>query len=677
MSDSDKKGTKIGYLAVTAQEYQNRAMLLEETFRGETMDKPVKFPKKLGAEHPFEFEQAQKITTNIGIINAAVDKIVDAIIGDFNITTESSKNKKPSDPKNSQTILDSFAENSNLKAKLRPWVKEAVTKGNGVMELDLDEENIRVMNANNMFVRRNKKGKVLGWNQFKGNQSRMDITKKPPIPFSPEQIAHLPINKIPNDPYGIGLVWPNRVSIENYASAELAAHKLQSRKAGMPIHVKVGQPGESVQAGDIDSFKSDLQFMNNSTEWVTDGNIEMRTIDFNGVLDNSIKMAEHDLEQIAIGMKIPMSLLGVANNPEGLAKVNDNGFKRFINSIRTLAEEIIEDKILQPILRKNGLNAKINFEWELQDETEKNERLRVITEALKLFDISPALRASLEIEYAELLGLEDLENVLITPQEAEAKAEEEKKEEDRMRKEEEETIKQPEVPGVKPTAKEGADVEVKEVTVKTPDIEKVIKPAEVHECADCQLTEAELNNMSIGQYVNLQEIAGFNYSDYLVKILQALKIDKFNELRALTEKDLIEGLLPGSDVEKLRVILKDGFRKNKTIRQIEKEINQSINLQDRVKLQEDGTKKITLSSEKRPINIARTETVRLANQGLKNMYLDNDITSYRYLAALDDRTSDTCNSLNGQVFLTKDGIPGVNMPPMHPMCRSSIVGLVD
>ena len=670
-----KEDKKIkGYLAVSALEYANRSNILTETFKGEVMDKKVLFPKKLGAEHPFDFEQVQKITTNVGIINAAVDKIVDAIIGDFNVTIESSKNREESDPNNAQTIIDSFIDDSNFKVNIRPWIKEAVSKGNGIMELDIDDEKIRVMNVNNMYVTRNKKGKVLRWKQFKGNKRLMNLTREEPIKFEPKQIAHLPINKIPNDAYGIGLVWPNRVAIENYAGAEVDLHKLLSRKAGAPIHVKVGQPGESVQAGDIDGFKTDLQYMNNSTEWVTDGNIEMKLIDFSGIGDNLTNAAMHDLEQIAIGMKIPMSLLGVANNPEGLAKVNDNGFKRFINSVRTIAEEVIEDKIFQPILRKNGLSADIDFEWELQDETEKNERLRVITEALKLFDISPALRASLEIEYAQLLGLDDLDNILLSPQEAEKKAEEEqKKEEDLMRKEEETKIKQPEVPGVKPTAKQSA----KSLDIKSTQTECKSCNDSTRNPGKMNITESELNNMSIGQYVNLQEIAGFNYSDYLVKILQALRIDKFNDLRALTEKDLIEGLLPSNDINKLRVILKDGFRKNKTIRQIEKDINQSIDLQDRVKIQEDGTKKLTLSASSRPITIARTETVRLANEGLKNMYIENDITSYRYLAALDDRTSDICNSLSGQVFLTKDGTPGVNMPPMHVNCRSSIVGLVD
>ena len=131
------------------------------------------------------------------------------------------------------------------------------------------------------------------------------------------------------------------------------------------------------------------------------------------------------------------------------------------------------------------------------------------------------------------------------------------------------------------------------------------------------------------------------------------------------------------DINKLRIVLKDGFRKNKTIRQIEKDIKQSISLHDRIKIEADGTTKITLSANKRPNAIARTETVRLANVGLKDMYIENDIELYRYLAAIDSRTSDICRSLDGQVFKTKDGMPGVNMPAMHTNCRSSIVGIVD
>ena len=665
----EEKKAVTGYMAVSVNEYSQRAKILQETFRGEVTDKEVRFPKGLGAEHPFDFSRVEKINNNIGIVNAATDKIVDAVVGDFSVTVKDA---------NGQKILDSFIDNSSFYNHMRPWVKEAVLKGSGIMELDLDEDRVRVMSANYMYMRRNIKSKIIGWNQYTGKFGSYVHGKTKVIPFKPSEIAYLPINKIANDPYGIGLVWPNRVTIENYASSEIDNHKLLSRKAGAPYHVKIGQPGESVQPGDIDDFKGKMQYMNNSTEWVTDGNIDIKVLDFTGIGDNLIKAAEHDLEQLAIGMKIPMSLFGVSNNPEGLAKVNDNGFKRFINSVRLLAEEVMKKQIFEPVLRKNSMSFKIDFNWEMQDDDDKNERLKIIIDTLRIpFGLSPELRAGLEIEYANIVGLDEVINVLPDPKTAKEKADKEMAD-TQARETEEQTIKQPEVPGAKPTANSSAKQEIEEVEEQAKiEVINVEVPQETEECACCNLTEAQLDEMSVAEYVNLQELEGFNYTDYLIKILQNLRTEKFNDLRALTELDLLNGMLPKSDIDKLRVILKDGFRKNKTINQIEKDIAQSIDLKDRSKLNEEGERVITLSSERRPNMIARTETVRLANAGLKDMYQENDIKSYRYLAALDDRTSQICSSLNGQVFLTKDAMPGVNMPPMHSNCRSSIVGLVD
>ena len=643
------------YLAISNEEYANRNRILAETFKGEVEDKKVLFPKGLGAAHPFDFTDVDKILNNIGIANAFVDKITDAIIGDFSVKV---------DNENSQALLDDLVNETNLKARIRPWVKEAVGKGNGFMELDLDDlkniEKLRVMNANNMYVRRNKKGKVLEYNQYKGKLKLFNITSKKIIPFKPNQIAHLTINKTPNDPYGRGLVWCNRATIENYASSELDRVKLISKKAGAPYHVKLGVPGQKVRKGDMNDFKSNLQYTRNSTEWVTDANVDITNLSIPGVGDNLTKAAEHDLEQLALGMKLPMSIVGISNNPEGLAKVNDKGFLRFIDSVRLNVGGVLENQVFRPFLRSQNpkLDEQIEFIWELPGEDEKIARLTTIKDALGLFDISPELRAALEIEYADVMEL-DVVDKLPTPEEARKKADEEeaelKKQEDQARKAEE-NIKQPEVPGAKKTANQS--------------IEKCKKPRP-------RFTESDKSNMKLREYVNLKEIAGFNYSDYLVKILRNLRTEKFEDLLALTERDLLEGLLPKKDINKLRIVLKDGFRKNKTISQIEREIKNSIPLKDRVQIQEDGSKKITLSASKRPINITRTETVRLANLGLKDMYKENDVSSFRWLTALDERTCPICEGLNGQVFLTKDGMSGVNMPPAHNMCRCSIVGLVD
>lgn len=671
--------------------------LFNQAFRGQVQDKEPIISKKIGAEHSFDMDQVERVVNNIGLVNAGVEKIKDAIIGDFTVQV---------DDENGQALVDAFVEDSNFLSVMDEWIKEAVMKGNGYIDLtDVINNQMQVLNANRMYVKRNKQGKILKYNQITGDKNRTITFENNVNPFEPDEVAHLKINSVAGQPYGIGYVWPNIRVINHYASSELDNHKLMSRKAGAPIHVKVGIPGESVQSGDVDAVKIALQYMNNQTNWVTDGSVEMNVIDFKDVGKNLIELSNHDIEQMSMGMNIPLVMMGIANVPEGLAKVQGEGFQRFIGSIRVNVEDVIETQIFKPLLERNGLSFKINFVWSMPGEEEKNNRLTTIQVAMGSPMTSPELRSALEKEYAKILGLDDVIDMLPDPKEARQRADEE------MRKREEE-IRQPEVPGAKPNARsseeellteEKLDEFIKKVggefcvfshqtgknfgCYKTKE-EAEKRLAQISRFKDMSeepvtmnyepLTEDQIANMSIKDYVmanEIKELAGFNYTDYLIKILQSLKIDKFIDLRALTEKDLDFGLLPDRDINKLRVILKEGFKKNKTIREIEKSIEQSIDLKDRKK-EENGELIITAKAEKRPNMIARTETIRLSNEGLKRLYLENDVKKYRYLATLDDRTSQICQELNGQVFNVDDGQYGVNMPPMHTNCRSTIIGLV-
>lgn len=66
--------------------------------------------------------------------------------------------------------------------------------------------------------------------------------------------------------------------------------------------------------------------------------------------------------------------------------------------------------------------------------------------------------------------------------------------------------------------------------------------------------------------------------------------------------------------------------------------------------------------------LLRTEFNRLQNECLMLSYRDNGAERYEYVAILDERTTETCEGLNGQTFAVKDAEVGVNMPPMHPNC---------
>ena len=673
-----------GYISINERDKHNS---IREEFRGETFDELIKFPKGLGAKHPFNFEDLEKVYKKYGALAGGVNKITSSVVTDFKI-----KLKNP----NAQKIIDDFLHDTNFHTVTNTWVREGILKGNGFIEIDLEETKVRVMNANHMFVKRNKKGKVIEYNQWIKPLNKFNRDSKDLISFKPNQIAHLQINKMPNDPYGIGMVWSNERIIENLVKNEQDLQTLTSRKAGQPYHVKVGQPGAITPKGIVDQIKSDLQFLTNSTEWVTDGDIEIKEIEFKGLGKNITETQMYFWRMLLAGLEVPEVLMGSGQLNEGIAKVQLKAYGRKIKSIQNQVADIIEEKIIRPLLRSHeGIveGKRITFDevpvfiWELPDEEDITDKLKLYQTYLNTDNISAELRASLEIKIAELLEDEALLAVLRSPMEAQKQAEQDR--EDEERRKEEEDIPQPEVPGVKPSAQsfkfqEEPEDDLNEVTL----IHEFIRKKGNEWCvfsekgrnfgcfptkdqAEKRLTQIKRfskTDITIQEWVDLKEVDGFNYTDYLVKILEVLKLDEFIELKAITESDITNGLLPTQEIEKLKQVLKDGFKNNQTISEIEKNIKDNVKLGDRV------TKVGIISANKRPNMIARTETVRLANEGLIKLYNENNIEKVSFLAALSDRTCPICEGLNGTVFTIKESNGVI---PVHVNCRCTWISITE
>lgn len=71
--------------------------------------------------------------------------------------------------------------------------------------------------------------------------------------------------------------------------------------------------------------------------------------------------------------------------------------------------------------------------------------------------------------------------------------------------------------------------------------------------------------------------------------------------------------------------------------------------------------------------LVRTEMTNIAAEADVLAYEDSGIARYEYLATLDNRTSEVCEVLDGQTFKVQDAQAGVNLPPMHPNCRSTTI----
>ncbi|MDX9724399.1 MAG: minor capsid protein, partial [Myxococcota bacterium] len=91
---------------------------------------------------------------------------------------------------------------------------------------------------------------------------------------------------------------------------------------------------------------------------------------------------------------------------------------------------------------------------------------------------------------------------------------------------------------------------------------------------------------------------------------------------------------------------------------------------------EDLTKKMAKamgSSLDNARRLVRTELNYVANQAALEGYRKSGVKHYKFLAAIDSRTSELCRQANGQVLAVAEAEVGVNFPPLHPNCRSTTV----
>lgn len=77
------------------------------------------------------------------------------------------------------------------------------------------------------------------------------------------------------------------------------------------------------------------------------------------------------------------------------------------------------------------------------------------------------------------------------------------------------------------------------------------------------------------------------------------------------------------------------------------------------------------------LRVVRTEYANAIETAVKDDYEEFGVDQYQFMATLDDRTSDICGALDGEIFDVKDAQEGVNYPPMHPNCRSTTIPYID
>ena len=94
---------------------------------------------------------------------------------------------------------------------------------------------------------------------------------------------------------------------------------------------------------------------------------------------------------------------------------------------------------------------------------------------------------------------------------------------------------------------------------------------------------------------------------------------------------------------------------------------------DSYEMMQKGLAAATGLSQRKSELIIRTEANAIFNESIKDVINDNPLVKgYRFRAVLDARTSKICQQHDGE-YIPKEKIePGVNFPPLHPNCRSTV-----
>ena len=67
-----------------------------------------------------------------------------------------------------------------------------------------------------------------------------------------------------------------------------------------------------------------------------------------------------------------------------------------------------------------------------------------------------------------------------------------------------------------------------------------------------------------------------------------------------------------------------------------------------------------------------TESARMENEGLLSYYQRTGAKQLIFVATLDMKTSEICRAMDGQIIPIEEARIGLNVPPLHPYCRSVI-----
>lgn len=624
-------------------------------------------------EHPFEYKLVEDLTKKFGLINAIVEKITDFTIGP-GVYIES-------EDENIVEILDEWMEETNFRYYLRPWAKEALIKGSGYLEIAglgmaSKINTIKCVNANNMFVKKDEFGEIKGYTQYLGN-SYIGIDKEKKIDLSKDEIIQLDFNKIGTCGYGYGIVYSALETVDYFLSSQKSMHKIMSRKANSQVHWKLGnaEKDDYPKQEDIDAFAGKLQFMNDTTEFVTGPNAEAKVIDFGNIGEKFAEVLANDYKLLSYCFQVPEMLLGSDRGWSGSSEVQMDAFERNCKSKQEEIGCVLRYKVFNKVLEANGIkDYEYELVWGQPSEDDKNKELETYREILKIPGLNPGLTKAIEKKLACVLDIDydevyeepivptDANGNPIAPQLGNKPGKENPNKEEPMEEPEEEEEMEENKHYVVNSYKINDFIEKLKINLKgnyRKDLE--------HSFLTHKQEKLDLKDYTIKEYLNK------DYKQFKEGILNAIEKDEFTNIKAENKVELKAGYLSETKLNRFREVLKEGIENDKSLKAMKKDMLEVVkvpalyeyNRKGLIK-DEKGRKILLLSADERAEMILKTELIRLSGEGFIAEVRKEGETLVEWITAEDERVCTICEDLDKRIFEVDSVLDNY---PAHVNCR--------
>ena len=545
-------------------------------------------------------------------------------------------------------VIDEFNRTTNFPNVGRKWTTEGLCKGQGYLELGGSDgvQGIKLLDAKNMYIKRDEQGKISAFNQLiKGFQrdkinDKMKLQKSTDgkngdyIEFDPKQIALFQVNQIGDRAYGVGMIYPNLDTIDNYLGACKNMHTVMKRKAGTPYDITLGSLEHNIfpEPSAVSDMGQKLEYLQNKTEWVHGPDVVIKPLDFGNIAEKFVFPMEHDMDQVMMGFQTPKTVSGQEMSTglgSGLSKEHGGAFQRFIESIQEELEKVIEQNIYKRVLLAQGIDAHVEIVWGLPSEEEKRAQIELLRNLLISIS-NPAIRLEMEKDLAQLM---DYDKSIVDVGDAQRQADADKQ--------------------------QAADSEEKpEDKKKNPFLFSKLtrwwKGKDMHK-----------HEEDFGKDHTLIEWVGFNYSSFLQDIKKVIRRDSFADLAAANQAEIDAGYLNKVQIIKLKETLTEAFMRGYSMHTLASTFVAQDIISDLYQMT-DGERTLLLDKATRSIMVARTETIRLSALGNLTNYEDAGLTQVRFSAAFSERTCEECAFLNGHIYDIAEAFSRI---PVHPNCR--------